>query len=226
MGTNLEGKLLKAKIELMTRSAFISTIALSMQHVITDVPRTADVNGAVIRYNPEFLENQTIAQFAGLMAHECWHVAFQHLARRGDRDPIIWNCEGDYIINHMLTKAGFEIPTAGLLDQKYGDGWSTDSVYDDLMKEKKDFDTDKLMLDLCEEEGSEKDGLARDSAVTNIIVRARTQAQMSGKHAVGEIPDEICDIEDKSTESTSQSFIFYSNQIQIFNNRGTSVTFI
>ena len=197
METALESKLLKAKVELMTRSAFISTIALSLRHVITDKTKTADVSKTTIRYNPEFLKSQTVTQFAGLMAHECWHVAFQHLARRGDRDPIIWNCAGDYIINHMLTKAGFEIPTAGLLDQKYGDGWSTDSVYDDLMKEKKDFDTDKLMLDLREEEGSEKDGLARDSAVTNIIVRARTQAQMSGKHAVGEIPDEILRIIDE-----------------------------
>ena len=188
----LEGKLLKAKIELMTRSAFISTIALSMQHIITDATRTADVNGAIIRYNPEFLKGQTIAQFAGLMAHECWHVAYQHLARRGSRDPIIWNCAGDYIINSMLTKAGFEIPTGGLLDKKYNpdDDWSTDTVYDDLMEEHKDFDTETLMLDLREGEGGSMEGPALDSKVTNIIVRARTQSQMSGK-AAGEIPDEI-----------------------------------
>ena len=191
MAGDLEGKLLKAKLELMTRSAFIYTIALSMQHVITDATATADVNGTVVRYNPEFLKGQTVTQFAGLMAHECWHVAFQHLARRGNRDPIIWNCAGDYIINHMLTKAGFEIPTAGLLDKKYGDGWSTDSVYDDLMKEKKDFDTQTLMLDLREGGSKEdlQDGPKLDSAVTNIIVRARTQAQMSGKQGTGEIPD-------------------------------------
>ena len=191
MTTDLEGKLLKAKIELMTRSAFISTIALSMQHIITNATKTADVNGTVIRYNPEFLQGQTISQFAGLMAHECWHVAYQHLARRGDRDPIIWNCAGDYIINSMLTKAGFEIPTGGLLDKKYSpeDDWSTDTVYEDLMKEGKDFDTETLMLDL--REGAEgKQGIELDSKITNIIVRARTQAQMAGK-AAGEIPDEI-----------------------------------
>ena len=89
MSADLEGKLLKAKIELMTRSAFISTIALSLRHVITEATSTADVNGTVIRYNPEFLKGQTVAQFAGLMAHECWHVAFQHLSRRGDRLSLI-----------------------------------------------------------------------------------------------------------------------------------------
>ncbi len=198
MTTDLEGKLLKAKVELMTRSAFISTIALSLRHVITDATATADVNGTTIRYNPDFLKGLTVIQFAGLMAHECWHVAFQHLARRGNRDPIIWNCAGDYIINHMLTKAGFEIPTAGLLDKKYGEGWSTDSVYDDLMKEKKDFDTGTLMLDLREGgDDGDKDGPKLDSAVTNIIVRARTQAQMRGKNLKGEIPDEILRILDE-----------------------------
>ena len=195
----LEGRLLKAKIELMTRSAFISTIALGMLHVITDATKTADVNGTVIRYNPEFLKGQTIAQFAGLMAHECWHVAFQHMARRGSKDHVIWNCAGDYIINFMLTKAGFEIPTGGLLNKKYDPGadWSTDSVYDDLVKENYDPDTGNLMLDLREaDDGKDKEGPQLDSAITNIIVRARTQAQMSGK-AAGEIPDEISRMIDK-----------------------------
>jgi len=200
MSTDLEGRLLKAKIELMTRSAFISTIALSMRHIITDKTKTADVNGTVVRYNPDFLKGQTIAQFAGLMAHECWHVAFQHMVRRGNRDPIIWNCAGDYIINHMLTKAGFEIPTGGLLNNKYGDGWSTDGVYDDLIKENYDPSIETLMLDLREVEGKEengKDGPTLDSAITNIIVRARTQAQIAGQQSAGEIPAEILRIIDE-----------------------------
>tara|TARA_R110002167_G_scaffold92425_3_gene248259 strand:- start:1720 stop:2823 length:1104 start_codon:yes stop_codon:yes gene_type:complete len=186
----LEAKLLKAKIELMTRSAFISTIALSLKHVITSDTQTADVNGYVIRYNPEFIKNQTVTQFAGLVAHECWHVAFQHLSRRGSRDPIIWNVAGDYIINHMLTKAGFQIPTGGLLDNKYDHTWSTDQVYDELMKNQTDFDTSGLMLDLNEDGALEDDG-GIGSSITNTIVRARTQAQISGEEKAGLIPDEI-----------------------------------
>ena len=202
MDDDLEGKLLKAKVELMTRSAFISTIALSIEHVFTDKCRTADVNGTRIRYNPDFVRKQTTPQFAGLIAHECWHIAFQHLARRGKKDPIIWNCAGDYIINYMLTKAGFEIPTGGLYDKKYDDQWTTDSVYDELIANSVEFDSNDLMLDLIEggsgsadgEEGLGKGGgdneLSKNSAITNIIVRARTQAQMAGK-AKGEIPAEI-----------------------------------
>jgi len=196
MSTDLEGKLLKAKIELMTRSAFISTIALSMKHVITDQCKTADVSGTTIRYNPEFIEKQTTVQFAGLVAHECWHVAFQHLARRGNKDPLIWNCAGDYIINHMLTKAGFDIPTGGLLNKKYDEEWTTEKVYDDLIEEEKEFDPGELMLDLREDVGDEKECLSRHSDVTNIIVKARTQSQMAGRSR-DEIPDEILRIVDE-----------------------------
>lgn len=192
MSKELEGKLLKAKIELMTKSAFISTIALSMRHIITDVIKTADVSGTIIRYNPEFIKDLSTPQFAGLMAHECWHAAFQHAARRLDRDPIIWNAAADYIINHMLTTAGFEIPVGGLLDSKYGDGWSTDTVYADLIKQNNDFDTSTLMLDILD-----KEDLKLDSDITDIIVRAKTQAEISGEKEAGLIPGEILRIIDK-----------------------------
>jgi predicted metal-dependent peptidase len=198
MEKDLENKLLKAKVELMTRSAFISTIALSLTHIITDKCNTADVCGTTVRYNPQFITQLSTTQFAGLIAHECWHVAFQHIARRGSKDHIIWNCAGDYVINYMLSKAGFEIPTGGLLDKKYNEEWSTDQVYEDLIKENKDFDTGKLMLDLREEENqSKEETLSRDSAVTSIIVRARTQAIIAGDKSRAEIPDEISRIIEK-----------------------------
>ena len=198
MKKDLESMLLKAKVELMTRSAFISTIALSLTHIITDKCKTADVNGTTIRYNPQFISQLSTNQFAGLIAHECWHVAFQHLARRESKDHIIWNCAGDYIINYMLNEAGFEIPPGGLLNKKYNREWSTDQVYEDLIKENKDFDTSQLMLDLREEENQTKEEIiSRDSAVTSVIVRARTQSLISGDKSKGEIPDEISRIIEK-----------------------------
>ena len=193
MTKDLESKLLKAKIELMSRSPFISTIALSLRHIITDKCTTADVCGTTVRYNPTFIEKQSVIQFAGLMAHECWHVAFQHLARRGNRDPLVWNAAADYVINFMLVKAGFEIPKEGLLDSKYDEEWTTDTVYEDLMKDKQDYSC--IMLDLNDEGEGEGDSptkkLSIDSEITNIIVRARTQALASGRNIKGDIPDEI-----------------------------------
>ena len=189
MSNDLEGQLLKAKIEIMTKSAFISTIALSLKHVITPDVQTADVNGVVIRYNPEFIGAQSTAQLAGLMAHECWHVAFQHLSRRNDRDPILWNVAGDYVINHMLMKAGFQIPTGGLIDAQYDETWSTDQVYDHLKKDHHTPNPETLMLDLNEDGAPEDAGIG--SPLISIIVRAKQAAEMSGEAKRGLVPDEI-----------------------------------
>lgn len=195
MEKDLEGMLLKAKIELMSRSPFISTIALSLSHIITDKCVTADVCGTTIRYNPSFIEKQSVIQFAGLMAHECWHVAFQHVARRNDRDPYVWNAAADYVINNMLVKSGFEIPKGGLVDAKYDEEWSTDEVYDDLMKDSPTSPNfEDLMLDLNEKDGDQStknNKVSIESDITNIVIRARTQAMASGKNIKGEIPDEI-----------------------------------
>ena len=198
MEKDLEGMLLKAKIELMSRSPFISTIALSLRHIITDKCATADVCGTTIRYNPSFIEKQSIAQFAGLMAHECWHVAFQHIARRGNKDPYTWNAAGDYVINYMLTKSGFEIPKGGLLNNKYDEEWTTEQVYDDIIKDPPENIGD-FMLDLREDEENpgENQGPKIDSEITNIIVRARTQAMTSGKASKGDIPSEILRVIDE-----------------------------
>ena len=193
---DLEAKLIKAKIELMTKSAFISTIALSARHTITEKTATADVCGISIRYNPTFIQNQSVAQLAGLIAHECWHMAFQHAPRRGSRDPIIWNVAGDYVINNMLVKGGFQIPPEGLLDDKYDESWSTDKVYEDLIEMGAEPNPSTFMRDLLDEDGAE-DGVKLDSEVTNVIVRARTQAQISDKDSIGDIPGEILRIIDE-----------------------------
>ena len=86
-----------AKIDLMTKSVFLSTICLSLKHEFTDKLPTAGTNGISILYNPEFLEKLSPQERTGLLAHEVWHVAFNHLTRLGDRDKILWNKAGDYV---------------------------------------------------------------------------------------------------------------------------------
>ena len=186
MSAELEGKLIKAKIELMTRSAFISTIALSAKHTITDSIPTAAVHKIHIMYNPSFIEKLTIPQLAAVIAHECWHIAFQHSARRGERIFLLWNIAADYVINHLLTKAGFQLPEDCLLNKEYDEEWSTDAVYEDLLKNAEQIEN--KMVDLSEDEGA--GGMELDSEVTQTIVRARTQSQMSNEN-IGTLPGEI-----------------------------------
>lgn len=106
--------------------------------------QTAAVDGKRFWYNPKFIqeiyqeglkESKEIAnhKVAFLCAHEVMHCALGHLGRRIDRDPEIWNQAADYAINGMLVNSGLTMPKIGLYDKKY-DGWSSEAIYDDLMK--------------------------------------------------------------------------------------------
>lgn len=197
---DLESKLLKAKIELMTRSVFISTIALSVRHVITATVETAATNNKSVFYNPEFIQNLSIGQLAGLVAHECWHIAFLHLVRRGMRDPLIWNVAGDIVINNMLLAAAFELPPNGWVESRYSE-WTTDAIYDDLIKEQVKPDPGTMMLDIqgdCGGDDGQDTGEAEDAkaTVTDILVRAHTQARAAGETA-GSVPGEVLRVIDE-----------------------------
>jgi len=183
MEDDLHQKLTKAKIDIMTRSVFLSTITLSLVHKLSDKVPTAATNGKYILYNPSFIEKLSPQALSGLIAHECWHVAFGHLTRRNGRDPMIWNMAGDHVINLMLMSQGFTLPEGGLCDSKYKD-MHTEAVYADLEKNPPPPPPEgygDLIEDLSSEEQIE---------ITDIIVRAKTQSEMAGK-TKGEIPGEI-----------------------------------
>ena len=194
MEAELEDKLRYAKIQLMTKSVFLSTICLRLRHRISEDIPTAATNGVTILYNPEFIKSLDTAELTGLMAHEVWHIAFQHLTRRNERDPKIWNIAGDYVINLMLKEAGFQLPREGLYDTQFKD-MTTEQVYSEIFDEAQngfpDFKQDILANNEGNDEGdpqlSDKD---LQDKLTSIVVQAQTQSMMAGKQA-GEIPGEI-----------------------------------
>ena len=68
-----------------------------------------------------------------VVAHEILHCVFDHLGRRGDRDPMVYNIP-DYIVNNLLVRDGIgEKPKLVdcFQDFKY-DGWTSEEVYDDI----------------------------------------------------------------------------------------------
>ena len=77
----------------------------------------------------------SMAEIIFVLAHEVLHIALNHHTRRGDRDPILWNMAGDFIINALLRKAGLTMPEAVLYDTRFDD-MTTEQVYDILKEEK------------------------------------------------------------------------------------------
>lgn len=67
-----------------------------------------------------------------LMTHNC---VYDHIGRRGSRDPKIWNMANDYIVNSTLKAENVgEMPAQGLHDPAYTDELSSEEVYDLLIK--------------------------------------------------------------------------------------------
>jgi predicted metal-dependent peptidase len=178
-----------AKIDLMTKSVFLSTICLSLKHEFTDKLPTAGTNGISILYNPEFLDKLSPQERTGLLAHEVWHVAFNHLTRLGDRDKVLWNKAGDYVINYMLEKSGITVPRGGLLDPRFAE-MSTEEVYNIIKDEEPeggpdgDFDVDLLEPPPGLDEGDVSD------KITDMVIKAHLQSKIANKDK-GEIPGEI-----------------------------------
>lgn len=163
-------KLVTARIALLLKAPFFGNLATRLKLVNADdwCP-TAATDGRMFYYNSEFINKMPSKQVEFLMGHEVLHCVYDHMGRRGDREPRIWNIADDYCVNQDLLdqRIGEKIPV-GLYDQKYR-GWSAEEVYDDLMKNAKKIsidDLEKMLLDehLDGDEGEdgETDGEGKD----------------------------------------------------------------
>ena len=194
--TDQKDKILnKAKIGLMTTpdSIFLSTILFSLNQIWDSGTKTASTNGADLKINPDFFATLDPKERIFLLAHESWHVAFQHMSRGKNYEHERYNKAADYVINLMLVKAGFKMPKGGLLDYQYQD-MHTEAVYKLLPEEPaggSGYDCD--IKKITDDPKSDKDGkTAEDKAmeVAGIVMKAATHAKMQGERP-GSIPGEV-----------------------------------
>ena len=135
--TEAENKLIQARVRMLMRHPFFGQLALRLKLVEADdwCP-TAAVDGRNFYYNSEFVNKLDPDEVVFLVGHELGHCIFEHFLRREDRQPKLWNMAGDYVINYILKREriGAVITKVQiLLDNKYAD-WTTEDVYDDILK--------------------------------------------------------------------------------------------
>jgi hypothetical protein len=105
-------------------------------------PKTMCTDGKRIIFHPEFVASQTDAAIRLVLAHELLHCIGDHMKRRQDRNPLIWNYACDYAINPILDGEDFgqaKNETAwpknadgsrmGLLEEKYS-GMRAEDIYE------------------------------------------------------------------------------------------------
>ena len=155
-------RLITARISLLLRHSFFGNIATRLQLTNADewLP-TAATDGRKFYYNSRFIMMLKPKEVEFLVGHEVLHVVYDHLGRRGDRDPQIFNIANDYAVNADLKrhKVGTFITTVPALYEFKYDGMASEEIYDDLMKNAQHINMDDLIDMLLDEHlDDENDG--------------------------------------------------------------------
>ena len=133
-------RIIIARVGLLLRHPFFGNMATRLRIQAADewCP-TAAVDGRNLYFNTQFFNAMNNKEIEFVIAHEILHCVFDHLGRRDDRDPKLYNIAADYIVNNLLVRDCIgENPSIVdcFQDFKY-EGWTSEEVYDDLFEEAK-----------------------------------------------------------------------------------------
>ena len=97
----------------------------------------ADPLTGTIVLNPWFLAAKNrpleIVEWAYVIAHLSLHLALNHAARRGERDPLVWNLAADIAADRLLSFFGVTRPPE-IAGEPYGSDAPEEALYDELME--------------------------------------------------------------------------------------------
>ncbi len=141
-------RLVMARIGLLLKHSFFGNLATRLTLTNADEwLTTAATDGRRFYYNSRFVMMLKQKEVEFLVGHEVLHVVYDHLGRRIDRDPEIWNIANDYAVNADLKKhkVGEMITTVDCLYEKKYENWASEEIYDDLMKNVQYISLDDLL---------------------------------------------------------------------------------
>jgi predicted metal-dependent peptidase len=158
-------RLVMARIGLLLKQAFFGNLATRLKLTNADEwLTTAATDGRHFYYNSRFIMMLKPKEVEFLVGHEVLHVVYDHLGRRDSRDPEMFNIANDYAINADLKKhkVGEMITTVPCLYERKYEGWASEAIYDDLMKNVQYINLEDLLDQMIDDhldgEGDESDG--------------------------------------------------------------------
>ena len=200
MRVEVMDRIITARIGLLLRHPFFGNMATRLRILAADDwLGTAAVDGRNLYYNTQFFNAMNNKEIEFVVAHEILHMVFDHLGRRDDRNPMLYNISADYIVNNTLVRDRIgTIPSIVdcYQDFKY-EGWTSEEVYDELFEEAKKNGEEALkqlgeMLDehLDMDEGDEGDSPGEEGEDSNGNATSKSKPKYS-KEDIKQIKDEI-----------------------------------
>ena len=103
--------LIEDRYTLIMRQPFIGRLAtfLNLIPICDSRIDIACTDGTSIYVNAKYYKSLSEEERLGIIAHEVWHCALRHFARRGNRDRKKFNYATDIEVDLLLTSAGFKI---------------------------------------------------------------------------------------------------------------------
>ena len=119
------------RVRLLVHQPFIAALAMRMdlKPVIDVRMTTAATDGRDLYFSVPFMRSLSLQERLFIMAHEVWHCAALHFARRGTREAERWNVAIDHEVNHILVEQGMTMPEGGILFPQLA-GANAEKVYE------------------------------------------------------------------------------------------------
>jgi predicted metal-dependent peptidase len=131
-------KIEKAKVGLYLDAPFWASIALRLELVEDKaglITQTMATDGKQIVFYPPFVDQLSLDECKGVLAHEVGHVILLHPFRRQKRELKKFNIACDYAVNPLLLST-FKLP-AGHLDNSTYHNMEAEAIYNALPPEPK-----------------------------------------------------------------------------------------
>ena len=138
MRVEVYDRIIVARVGLLLRHPFFGNMATRLRILAADdwLP-TAAVDGRNLYYNTQFFNAMNNKEIEFVIAHEILNMVYDHLERRGDRNPLLYNIAADYKVNNLLVKDRIgEKPKIVdcYQDFKYDD-YTSEEIYDELFEQ-------------------------------------------------------------------------------------------
>ncbi len=100
----VEQKFAKILLQLRSLRPFYSAIYEVMPKVKTDSIDTVGVTTNKLYYSKKYIKSRDMDELIFVFLHEICHIALMHVARRGNRDKVLWNVAADLYTNAVLVE--------------------------------------------------------------------------------------------------------------------------
>ena len=196
-------RIIVARVGLLLRHPFFGNMATRLRILAADdwLP-TAAVDGRNLYFNTQFFNAMDNKEIEFVVAHEILHMVFDHLGRREERNPMLYNIAADYIVNNTLVDE--RIGTTPKIvdcfqDFKYR-GWTSEEVYDELFDEAEKNGEEFLKqlgemldehLDMDGDGDDEGDGEGKDGNGNSVSKRKPKYSKEEMEQIKGEIKESM-----------------------------------